>query len=196
MAQTIEIEFKNLLTKSEYEMLLKKFNLTKSQVITQENHYFDTVEFSLKEKRSALRIREKKNHFEMTLKQPANIGLLETTQILSKDEATKAIQFGMLPSGIIQDLIVELKIPFERLEYFGSLLTKRIEFSYKNGLLVLDHSSYLNKDDYELEYEVENYQTGQQIFRDLLKQFSIPERKTENKIQRFYHQKYSKNNSN
>jgi uncharacterized protein YjbK len=196
MAQTIEIEFKNLLTKREYEMLLEKFNLTKSQVITQENHYFDTVEFSLKEKRSALRIREKKNHFEMTLKQPANIGLLETTQILSKDEATKAIQFGMLPSGIIQDLIVELKIPFERLEYFGSLLTKRIEFSYKNGLLVLDHSSYLNKDDYELEYEVENYQTGQQIFRDLLKQFGIPERKTENKIQRFYHQKYSQNNSN
>ena len=48
MSETIEIEFKNMLTKEEYEILLKKFKVEEKQIISQKNHYFDTPDFELK----------------------------------------------------------------------------------------------------------------------------------------------------
>ncbi|WML43394.1 CYTH domain-containing protein [Neobacillus sp. PS3-40] len=186
LSQNIEIEFKNLLIKEEYERLISFFSLPEDAFFTQENHYFDTSTFDLKEQNSALRIRQKGNHFEMTLKQPATDGLLETNQILSKEEASIAFSKGILPVGMIQNLVSKMEIPFSNLMYFGSLTTKRAEFNYENGLLVLDYSSYLNKEDYEVEYEVENYQRGKQLFLQFLNQHGIPQRETKNKIVRFY----------
>ncbi|ETI66776.1 CYTH domain-containing protein [Neobacillus vireti] len=194
MSQNIEIEFKNMLTKEEYERFLLEFNIDKSQIFSQENHYFDTPDFTLKELGSALRIRKKQRSFEMTLKQPAAVGILETNQTLSYKEAEQAIHSRKLPAGLIQNLLKKENVNFSTIEYFGSLSTNRVELAYKNGLLVLDQSFYLNKEDFELEYEVENYQEGKRVFLELLNQFQIPERKTDNKIRRFYHQKYKQQN--
>lgn len=192
MSETIEIEFKNLLTKVEYENLLKTFNVEGKDIVKQSNHYFDTPDFALKNLGSALRIREKNNRFELTLKQPAAVGLLETTQQLSTVEFKAATQHQIFPKGIVQERIEQLKIAFNTIVYFGSLTTKRAEFPYKEGLLVLDHSFYLKKEDYEVEYEVEDFQTGQLVFQELLKQYDIPIRKTQNKIARFYQQNYKR----
>jgi uncharacterized protein YjbK len=189
MSETIEIEFKNLLTKDEYENLLKTFNVEEKDIVSQINHYFDTPEFALKDIGSALRIREKNNCFEMTLKQPAAIGLLETTQFLSANEFQAAVQYRKFPKGIVQERIEQLKVTVENIEYFGSLTTRRVEFPFKEGLLVLDHSFYLNTEDYEIEYEAEDFQRGQIVFQELLKRYTIPLRKTKNKIARFYQQK-------
>jgi uncharacterized protein YjbK len=194
MTQNIEIEFKNMLTKIEYESLLKYFKISQSQIFSQENHYFDTPDFALKSNDSALRIRKKGGTYEMTLKQPADVGLLETNQVIGEEEVLMAIHQGILPTGIIQSLIEEYQISFSTIEYFGSLITERVELEYKQGLLVLDHSIYLSKEDYELEYEVEDYQFGEKIFLELLKQLKIPSRKTENKIVRFYKQKFDQTN--
>jgi uncharacterized protein YjbK len=189
MSETIEIEFKNLLKKVEYETLLKAFQVEEKAAFIQTNHYFDTPEFTLKDKGSALRIREKYNSFEMTLKQPADIGLLETTQVLSANDFQLAIEYHEFPKGIVQDRLEQLKVIVNNIEYFGSLTTRRVEFPYKNGLLVLDHSHYLDTEDYEIEYEVEDFQQGQIVFQELLKQYEIPIRITPNKIARFYQQK-------
>jgi uncharacterized protein YjbK len=189
MSETIEIEFKNLLKKVEYETLLKAFQVEEKAAFIQTNHYFDTPEFTLKDKGSALRIREKYNSFEMTLKQPADIGLLETTQVLSANDFQLAIEYHEFPKGIVQDRLEQLKVIVNNIEYFGSLTTRRVEFPYKNGLLVLDHSHYLNTEDYEIEYEAEDFQQGQIVFQELLKQYEIPIRITPNKIARFYQQK-------
>ncbi|MDQ0198198.1 CYTH domain-containing protein [Neobacillus ginsengisoli] len=194
MSQNIEIEFKNILSKKEYDLLLDTFNINEKQIFTQENHYFDTPNFALKQKNTALRIRQKQEHFEMTLKQPASVGLLETNQVLTAKEALSAIQLGKLPGGIIENLVEEMEISYRTIEYFGSLLTKRVEFDYKEGLLVLDHSYYLNKEDFELEYEAENYLHGLRIFQEFLELHGIPKRITENKIRRFYNQKILQNN--
>ncbi|WP_066252187.1 CYTH domain-containing protein [Neobacillus drentensis] len=194
MTQNIEIEFKNMLTKIEYESFLKYFKISQSQIFSQENHYFDTPDFALKSNDSALRIRKKGGTYEMTLKQPADVGLLETNQVIGEEEVLMAIHQGILPTGIIQPLIEDYQISFSTIEYFGSLITERVELEYKQGLLVLDHSIYLSKEDYELEYEVEDYQIGEKIFLELLKQFKIPSRKTENKIVRFYKQKFDQTN--
>jgi uncharacterized protein YjbK len=189
MSETIEIEFKNLLTKVEYEKLLKSFRVKDEQIISQTNHYFDTPNFTLKELGSALRTRGKKDQYEMTLKQPADVGLLETTQTLSENEFLASINNGILPKGIVQERLEQLNISLTDLEYFGSLTTKRAEFPYKEGLLVLDHSLYLNTEDYEVEYEVVDFQRGQLTFKELLEQYNIPLRVTLNKIARFYQQK-------
>ncbi|MEH7416359.1 CYTH domain-containing protein [Neobacillus drentensis] len=196
MAQNIEIEFKNMLTKAEYEGILLAFNIEKKQIFTQENLYFDTPDFSLKNAKSALRIRKKDTNYEMTLKQPREIGLLETNQKLTQEETSAAIHDGILPSGQIKQLIEENNIPFAKLVYFGSLITNRVELAYENGLLVLDHSIYLQHEDYEMEYEVEDYQEGLKKFQALLSQFKIPQRQSENKVQRFYNQKYKQTKTN
>jgi uncharacterized protein YjbK len=193
VTQNLEIEFKNMLTKQEYEKLLQTFQVDKGQIFSQENHYFDTPEFALKNMGSALRIRQKNNQFEMTLKQPAPIGLLETNQALTKEEAANAIQFGQLPSGDIKKMIEEMGIAFSQLHYFGSTITKRVELNYEIGLLVLDHSFYLGKEDYELEYEVEDHSKGEEMFQKILQEFKIPKRKSENKIRRFYQEKLAQN---
>lgn len=59
MAQEIEIEFKNLLTKNEFEKLTQAYQLDNEDFVLQENHYFDTKSFALKHKGAALRIRKR-----------------------------------------------------------------------------------------------------------------------------------------
>ena len=190
MSQHLEIEFKNMLTKYEYNQLKEAFQINENHFFIHENHYFDTADFALKEKGSALRIRQKKGSYEMTLKQPASQGLLETNQILTSNHVHEAFNAGRLPEGLVKMAVEELGVNFNMLAYFGALKTKRAELKYLSGLLVIDYSTYLNMEDYELEYEVEDYETGKEAFSGLLKEYNIPERPTLNKIRRFYEEKY------
>ncbi|WP_371931908.1 CYTH domain-containing protein [Mesobacillus subterraneus] len=125
MSHNIEIEFKNMLTEEEFHFLEKYFKLEPDQFKKQINHYFDTSSFTLKDHGSALRIREKGCEFEMTLKQPAQQGLLETNQILTTGQAEKALSSGKLPDGEVKDAVVRLIKDTEPLQYFGSLTTVR-----------------------------------------------------------------------
>ncbi|HYK74789.1 MAG TPA: CYTH domain-containing protein [Pseudoneobacillus sp.] len=191
MSQSIEIEFKNELTITEYEKIKAFFKLDESQFFIQINHYFDTIAFALKEKGSALRIRKKGTAYELTLKQPYQDGLLETNQILTEIEAKEALEKNIIPNGQVADLLVDMQIDIKHIQFFGTLTTNRAEWEFENGLLVLDYSTYLNTEDYELEYEVHNRKKGQVVFNKLLTTLQIPVRKTDNKIKRFYLRKYS-----
>lgn len=189
LSQQIEIEFKNLLTQTEYHHLQQYFKIEQSQIKKQINHYFDTKDFSLKTASSALRIREKGNRYELTLKQPAEVGLLETNQTLSHHEAQAMFKNAQLPEGPVKSILDSTDID-DQLEYFGSLTTYRSEIDYQGGLLVFDHSLYLNVEDFEVEYEVTSEECGKQIFKQLLESMNIPFRKTDNKVRRFYQRKY------
>lgn len=184
MSQEIEIEFKNMLTKEEFHRLCESFAIT--TFIEQVNHYFETSSFSLKEKSSALRIREKNGAYTITLKQPAVTGLLETHQTVTKQEAEWMMETGTMIPGAVYDQLLLLDIPVEQLQYYGSLTTQRAEMLYENGTLVFDHSFYFHHDDYELEYEVQTEETGKKSFLHLLAQYNIPVRPTKNKVQRFF----------
>ncbi|MFD3447350.1 CYTH domain-containing protein [Microbacteriaceae bacterium 4G12] len=190
MKQEIEIEFKNIVTKEEFERLCTVYSI--KHFTTQVNHYFETPSFSLKEAGSALRIRFKNDTYTLTLKQPATTGLLETHQSLTKQEAEGMLEHGEIIDGAVKERLTALQIPTSELQYYGSLTTDRAEISYENGLLVFDHSFYFNEDDYELEYEVTDEITGQQSFHSLLKQHSILLRPTKNKVQRFFLAKQKK----
>ncbi|ADP31641.1 CYTH domain-containing protein [Bacillus atrophaeus] len=186
MAQEIEIEFKNLLTKNEFEKLTQAYQLDNEDFVLQENHYFDTKSFALKHKGAALRIRKKNGRYVLTLKEPAAVGLLETHQALT--EVPEFEKF-IVPAGPVQDQLVQLEVDCEAIRYFGSLATNRAEKESEKGLIVLDHSRYLNKEDFELEFEAADWDEGKLAFEKLLQQFSIPQRETKNKIFRFYEQK-------
>ena len=194
MSQNIEIEFKNLLTKKEYLQLKSHFNIKDEDLFRQENHYFDTSDFLLKENKAALRIRKKQELYELTLKQPHKDGLLETNKILTVQESEAIFETGVIKDKQIINLLVQMNIPSHHIQYFGSLTTIRAEKEIGNGLLVLDHSFYLNEEDFELEYEVTNRQKGQVDFEQILQKFQIPKRKTKNKVQRFYDKKYEQQN--
>ncbi len=187
MSKQLEIEFKNMLTKEEFQTLTKAFNVNEEAFHTQKNHYFDTADFSLRDAKSGLRIREVADRFECTLKEPAaGIGLTETTDLLQADHV-QAVLAGKetLHAEEVHERLQFLNVSEEKLQLLGTLSTTRAEINYKEGLLVFDYSQYANTEDFELEYEVSNEQTGRIIFEQLLQQFHIPVRQADKKVARF-----------
>lgn len=186
MAQQLEIEFKNLLSKEEYEALCTTFAILNEEFHEQTNHYFDTADFQLKKARCGLRIREVQNRFECTLKEPASgIGLLETTDLLTSEQVHEVLNGATLKSEEVDTRLKKLQINPADLQLLGTLFTKRAEIKYNGGLLVFDHSRYLDTDDYELEFEVTDEGTGKVIFEEFLAKHSIPVRVADKKIARF-----------
>ncbi|MGE7622554.1 CYTH domain-containing protein [Viridibacillus sp. NPDC096237] len=186
MAQQLEIEFKNLLSKEEYETLCITFAIPNEDFQEQKNHYFDTADFQLKKARCGLRIREVQNRFECTLKEPASgIGLLETTDLLTSEQVNEVLNGATLMSEEVDTRLKKLQINPANLQLLGTLFTKRAEIKYNGGLLVFDHSRYLDTDDYELEFEVTDEETGRVIFEEFLAKHSIPVREADKKIARF-----------
>ncbi len=189
MAKELEIEFKNLLTEEEFSALQHHFKIASSSFQSQDNHYFDTSDFALKENGVALRIRHKNNQYTLTLKAPVEKGILETNQPITEIEAQRFLHSSEFPVGEVFDEFTAMNLPTKSLQHFGTLSTDRAETEFENGLLVFDRSSYLNKVDFELEYEVSDYEKGKELFHSLLTEMEIPLRKTENKIKRFYNER-------
>ncbi|MBH0347536.1 MULTISPECIES: CYTH domain-containing protein [Bacillus] len=190
MTQEIEIEFKNIVTEEEFNTLCKSFSI--EGFMKQVNHYFETPNFSLKEAGSALRIRHKGETYTLTLKQPAEVGLLETHQVITADEARLMMETNTIIQGAVVDQLHKLQIPVSALTYMGSLTTERAETLFEGGTLVFDHSFYYNHDDYEIEFEVQDEEAGKAAFIHLLKQHDIPIRHTNNKVKRFFLAKQNK----
>ncbi|MED4592680.1 CYTH domain-containing protein [Bacillus safensis] len=191
MAQEIEIELKQLLMKEEFEQLKQHFQLKDADFHTQTNYYFDTPQFDIKSQLAALRMREKNGQWVLTLKEPHEIGLLETHQKIAPPSQLEDFK---LPDGEVADRLDHLNIQKDQIVYFGSLETSRAEKMIQEGLIVLDHSRYLTVEDYELEFEVSDLEIGQADFSALLRKFHIPVRNTKNKVVRFYEEKMKTQN--
>lgn len=184
----IEIEFKNLLTETEYITLLNSLFESDEHAFTQQNIYFDTKDFVLKKHFCALRIRVKENFAEITLKTPFKGHHKELNITLTPSDAEEHIQKG----SFILPVEVTTLLKGEGIDLSGTvyktadLKTQRIEREYKECLLVLDKSWYAGLVDYELELESQTIETGQKVFDSILEQFSLPKRPTVNKITRAF----------
>ncbi|WP_377889575.1 CYTH domain-containing protein [Alkalihalobacillus sp. R86527] len=185
MAQEIEIEFKNMITVNEYHSLLASYQQSSNNIKTQTNDYFDSAQFALRDKGAALRVRKKKDGLVLTLKEPAQKGLLETHQVITEETFHSIRETGVLPEGDVSKQVVNLGLT-DNLLHLGSLTTHRAEVKLTSGLLVLDHSEYLGHEDYELEFEVTDYEQGERAFHHLLREHGIEIKKAKNKIQRFF----------
>ena len=64
-----ELEFKSVITKEQYEALVKKFDL-ENNIYAQTNYYFDTPDYKLKGMHTVLRIRQKGSNYKLTKKDP------------------------------------------------------------------------------------------------------------------------------
>lgn len=185
MAQEIEIEFKNLLTKSEFDALLTAYHFPKNGQ-TQVNYYFETKQLELQQKHCALRIRKKNDSYQLTLKEPHKDGILETHDSLTKDEALKSLSSNIVKKSHTSKQLDKLNININDIFYCGSLTTIRHEVSYNGVLLVLDYSIYNNHSDYELELEAGSKDVGSRLFYKILAEQQIKKRRTPNKIERFF----------
>lgn len=186
MNEQYEIEFKNMLTKEQYDQLLKEFNIKDDQILRQKNHYLDTKEGHLKNISSALRIREKKNKILCTLKEKtADHTHLETTDILTEQQRDDILSGQSFDAPFVKDKLLQLNVPIEDLHVFGSITTDRVEVNYEGGTLVFDHSFYLHKNDYEIEYESNNVKYGKELFLQFLQERHISIQPADNKIARF-----------
>ena len=178
-----EIEFKNLLSQNDYEKLYSSLNLDEEQTIINKNYYYDNNDI-LKNNNMALRIRDFNNKREITLKIKGKYENIEINVPLPLGSAIEKYNFENLPEDIQLELEKYNIAPenFYLLQYIET--TRKEKYTYE-GLLVLDKTTFRNNIvDYELEFEVTDYEKGKENFEKLLNDFNIPSQPAKPKIAR------------
>lgn len=153
-----EYELKYMLGKAEYDKLRSTYD---GPEFIQINHYFDTEDLRLYGSKIVLRIREKGDGFELTLKRKGKeiipgeaVSSGETMRILGKTEAEEILS-GKAPVNRLLGAFPD--IAALELAVVGNVTTLRklISLDEKMPAAELDRSSYLGKTDYELEWEID-----------------------------------------
>lgn len=183
-----EIEFKNLLTKQEFELLVSFFQISRKDFHSQTNYYFDTEDQFFKNNGTGFRLRVLKDRNELTLKKPLVEHVMEENTVTvsnqERDIIIKETSFPSIP------LLTQFNL-VSPLICIGKLQTNRVQVPFENGQLFLDHSIYGQTEDFEVEYESSDVKDGKKVFQNLLDSHNIPIRHTEKKIARLvnYHDK-------
>ena len=188
MQTNLEIEYKTLLSLSEFDQLGKRFSHVAP--VRQTNHYFDTPDLKLRANKLSLRIRTFDGAAEMTLKIPQKVGNLEHNIALTSEEANAILATKTLPQNCIniQNILELLKgyaIDLSAVRVLGSLTTTRREYETSIGLMALDKNEYSGRLDYELELEVADARSGEKNFNYFLKDNQIEYRYARSKVVRF-----------
>ena len=184
----IEKEFKNLLSKEQYDALVNDYKEVFTKDVTQTNSYYD-YEGLLHEHKMALRIRivEGKETGEITLKIPqSSLEVLEYTEVLPVDilNAYNHDKQFALPTSL-QETLENKGITLQTVNQTALLTTHRLEGALsENEWLVLDESHYNGKVDYETEMEVRSLELGEPVFLGILEKYKIERRQAESKIKR------------
>jgi len=179
MTKNIEIEFKTIVSKEQYETLLKSFRL-EDNVFKQVNYYFDTDDYKLNQQQMVLRIRKKSDtYYKVTLKSQSDHGAYENHLLLTKSQAEEMIEKGFNSKDYFDD--IDYYVTFK-----VSLDNYRVKTPYLDGELFLDRCEYCNTVDYEIEYEVNNYHEGLKIFENFLKEYGINYQPTKRKSERAF----------
>ena len=184
----IEKEFKNLLTKAQYEAIADDYQSVFTKDVTQTNSYYD-YEGLLQQHKMALRIRivEGKETGEITLKIPqSSLEVLEYTEVLPVDilNAYNHDKQFTLPTSL-QEALENKGVTLQTVNQTALLTTHRLEGALsENEWLVLDESHYNGKVDYEMEMEVRSLELGEPVFLGILEEYKIERRQAESKIKR------------
>ena len=173
MSSNIEIEAKVLLLKDEYNAIIETLNLQKYRKIKQTNHYIDTPDRYLKKNVIALRIREKDEEFELTLKTPLSEGILEKNENISWRDFENLSERQIFPDGNIRKFLLILGVKVSDLKVLTSLCTERIHVEFEGFGLALDKNIYSNIVDYELEVESSSIERAQQEIENILNECDI-----------------------
>lgn len=178
MIKNKELEFKTIITKEQYESLLKEFDL-ENNIFSQTNYYFDTEDTKLLNSHIVLRIRQKGENYKLTKKAEAEaeVGADETHIFISKDKANELLENGF--DAKIMDLPYFVR-------KMAQLTTFRVKTPYLSGTLFFDKSEYYGNVDYEIEFEVDDIIEGEKDFNNFLEKHSIIRRDPIRKSQRAF----------
>ncbi len=180
--ENIEIEFKNSLTREQFEHLCTIFPLKQ---IIQKSTYLDTSDICLLRKRIALRIRETNQGIKLTIKHEFDNYIKEVTDEISSEEVQMIIETGKIKSKIINEYLYEQGIKDKFYKVTATFVTDRRFCDLEEGKLFLDKTIFENDStDYELEVEYDNYEQGKVKFHKLLTKYDLERQKTEHKISR------------
>lgn len=185
LEKEIEIEFKVILTEEKFYLLEKVLAFPKEPII-QTNHYFDTEEFYLRDKRCSVRLREIGGEYTFTLKRAKENHVLESNKKLNHQDAQDFFRGNYLPIEGIEKALQSVGISGHDLVYYGALKTERKQFSEGKVIFFLDKSFYHGLIDYELEIEAPTYEQGLKVFQEIIKKYSITSSRPITKIERFF----------
>lgn len=170
MEENLEIEYKLLLSREQFDNLTHYYDHL-AHVYTQINTYFTSD--ALQAKRIALRIREKENNYEMTVKTKAEgTGRKEYNLALSKDDACFFLEGGMKDNEITQ-MLKDMDIDLSKITILCRLKTVRHDIPLEGGMLSLDANYYNGQEDYEMEFELSNLEKGKKTFASLLEKHKL-----------------------
>lgn len=176
--QNVEIEYKMLLEVGQYQNILNYIiDKNRYEKINQTNYYFDTEDFKLSNLKHALRIRViNNNEYEICLKVKRDLDMLENNFLVDEDTFNKILDNP--------NIINEYTNTDYDLKLIGKLENIRYEYHLGLNLICLDHSKYLDVEDYEIEFEAYNYDQ-EDVFRAFLSKFNLNYVRNDlNKIQR------------
>lgn len=183
----IETEAKVLLTLEQFTQLKQHFNVNDESFLYQENTYYDTVNNTLKDLRSAFRLRNFKNSSEWTLKQSLNqYDALEINQSNNQPihPAPLTLEQQWVHLEALNNFFNDHHIDLSTLHRTYQIETYRYWVMTPHGEIALDKSHYANITDYEIELEMTNLEEGLVFFNQLLEQFNIPNKPAPKKIAR------------
>ena len=180
----LEKEYKAMLTKEQYEELVAYFPKFAEDLgaYMQTNYYFDIQGFGLIEKGTTIRIRHKKDTWELQIKIPKvhETGYIEQQELrqkITEAEAKNYIEHGLeVTHPLLKEIWEQVQVGMEkegskekedhngsggsdannRLKMVGHLHTKRHDFKFYTDMISLDESTYFDIVDYELEWETTN----------------------------------------
>ena len=165
MKQHLEIEFKTMLSKDEFNRLYQVWDFDEG--FLQINSYYDTITNFFLKKRMMLRIRTIEDSFIFTMKTPRKLGVLENEFILD--------EFNINDLKV-QKLLDSHNILSTDLSLVAQSKTIRHEFDDKYGTWCLDLNEFAYSKDFELEYELHdevNFEDAQLHYFDKITEFNI-----------------------
>lgn len=177
-------EFKTLLTKAEYERIMKTLN--KKDGNTQTDYYFDTKRFTLKASESELRVKEKDGLL-LRVERKRGYNRVRVEEPITQEQFDSFKETGIIPVQKIANEISDI-VKDQKIVNFLTISTYRVSFVYKGnkGKVSIDKCKYLDKVDYELEFEAPNREAGKNDFVAIIKEYNITYKKSQIKIKRAY----------
>lgn len=168
MEKNKEVEYKIMLDKKTFHQIIDAYD--ECHTYTQINYYFTSHE--LEEKRYALRVREKEDQYEMTLKIPDGFAKIEHNENITKEDLDSFTN-GFMPDNGIKKVLEDHGIDPTQITYSGSLKTIRHDIALHYGMLSLDENFYNDHHDFEFEFEVNNEEEGKKQFEELCETFHL-----------------------
>lgn len=192
MLKEVEKELKYQISRTDFEKFkefLKKNKFKKISSLTQINYYIDTEDLLLRDRDITVRIRkiiEPLNKYELTLKIPLEKNVISNVKI--KNEITldldKEVAENIIHNGSLLNYYYLFKSKFniltnetciERLKIIGSLKTIRELYLINENYepINIDMNLYLDKQDYEIEWETDRICEVEKILMNYMEKLDI-----------------------